>query len=93
MRSDEEIRNIDNIEHLTEEEKVRYHQLKNSEAQRLWYKRNRDKKLLVNLRTNLKRLNERGFPLNDNNREIIEDILNISKELSHKSLTELDSGK
>lgn len=93
MRSDEEIRNTDNIEHLTEEEKTRYHQLKNSEAQRLWYKRNRDKKLLVNLRTNLKRLNERGFSLNDNNREVIGDILDISKELAHKSITELNKGK
>lgn len=93
MRSDEEIRNIDDIKHLTEEEKTRYRQLKNSEAQRLWYKRNRDKKLLVNLRTNLKRLNERGFSLNDNNREVIGDILDISKELARKNITELNSGK
>lgn len=93
MRSDEEIRNIDNIEHLTEEERTRYHQLKNSEAQRLWYKRNRNKKLLVNLRTNLKKLNERGFSLNDNNREVIEDILDISKELARKNINELDKGK
>lgn len=93
MRSDEEIRNIDDIVHLTGEEKIRYRQLKNSEAQRLWYKRNRDKKLLVNLRTNLKRLNDRGFPLNDDTREIIEDILDISKELAYKNITELDSGE
>ena len=93
MRSDEEIKNIDNIEHLTAEEKVRYHQLKNSEAQRLWYKRNRDKKLLVNLRTNLKRLNEQGFTLNDNTRGIIEDILDIAREVAHKNITELDKGK
>lgn len=93
MRSDKEIRNIDNIEHLTEEERTRYHQLKNSETQRLWYKRNRDKKILVNLRTTLKKLNEQGFSLNDNNREVIGDILDISKELAHKNITELDKGK
>ena len=93
LRSDEEIRKIDNVEHLTAEEKTRYHQLKNSEAQRLWYKRNRDKKLLVNLRTNLRRLNERGFTLNDDNRVIIEDILDIAKELAHKTIMELDKGK
>lgn len=92
MRSDEEIKNIDDIEHLTEEEKTRYHQLKNSEAQRLWYKRNRDKKVLVNLRTNLKKLNERGFDLNDNTRGVIEDILELAKELAHKTIDELNKG-
>lgn len=92
MRSDEEIKNIDDIEHLTEEEKTRYHQLKNSEAQRLWYKRNRDKKVLVNLRTNLKKLNERGFDLNDNTRGVIEDILQLAKELAHKTIDELNKG-
>lgn len=92
LRSDKEIINIEDIEHLTDDEKVRYRQLKNSEAQRLWYKRNRDKKVLVNLRTNLRKLNERGFSLNDNTREVIEDILEIAKELARKNIDDINSG-
>ena len=90
MKSDKEILEVDALEHLTKEERKRYNQLKNINRQRLWYKRNKDRKMLVNLRTWLRKLNREGYPVTDQTREVLKDVLNESKILATLTIDEID---